>query len=238
MLKDAVAALKARHPATRVLLAVGGATYGNWDGLDTAALARLVTDLGADGVDIDFEPSRPACLIRADRVRCASDATWIALVRQMREALPRPQVISVAGWSVGAYGEGAFAHAPPPSPWRGSMLGLLRAPEAAMIDLVAIMSYDAGPLYQPLEAFRAYRALWRGPLALGFAVLPPTQGEARQSLAGIAAQLGKLRADPQAGAMLYALNLTPPGPPGPDNPDAAALTTAICVSLDLGDCLP
>ncbi|WAC25928.1 glycoside hydrolase family 18 protein [Ancylobacter sp. SL191] len=238
VLKDAIAALKARAPATRVLLAVGGATYGGWDRLDTGALARLVTDLGADGVDIDYEPTQPACLIRTGWVACASDATFISLVRRLRDALPRPYILSIAGWSVGAYGEGAFANAPPPSPWRGSMIALLRAPEAAMLDLVAIMSYDAGPHYQPLEAFRAYRSLWKGPLALGIPVLPPTQGEKRVTLAGTAALMAALKPDPLGGAMLYALNLTPPGPPGPDNPDASALTTAICIGLELEGCTP
>ncbi|MBS9475707.1 hypothetical protein KIP89_01105 [Ancylobacter sp. VKM B-3255] len=235
VLKQAIAALKARHRQIRVLLAVGGASYGGWDRLDPAALARLVRDLGADGVDIDFEPAQPACLTLAGRVRCASDADWISHVRRLREALPRPLVVSVAGWSVGAYGEGAFANAPPVSPWRGSMLALLRAPEAAMIDLVSIMSYDAGPAYRPLEALRAYRQVWKGPLALGIAVLPPTDGP-RVTLAGTATLLTALKPDPLAGAMLYALNLTPPGPPGPDNPDARALASAICITLDLAGC--
>lgn len=238
VLKEAIAALKARAPATRVLLAVGGATYGGWDRLDTGALARLVADLGADGIDIDYEPTQPACLAREGTMRCASDGVFISIVRRLREALPRPLILSVAGWSVGAYGEGAFANAPPPSPWRGSMIALLRSPEAAMLDLLAIMSYDAGPSYRPLEAFRAYRRLWKGPLALGVAVLPPTQGEQRATLASTAALMAALKPDPLAGAMLYALNLMPPGPPGPDNPDASALTTAICIGLGLEGCTP
>ncbi len=238
VLRDAIAALKARNPGTRVLLAVGGAAYGGWNKLDTGALARLVADLGADGIDIDYEPTQPACLSRAGTIRCASDTTFLDLARRLREALPRPHFLSAAGWSVGAYGEGAFANAPPASPWRGAMLALLRAPEAEMLDLVSIMAYDAGPAFQPLEAFRAYRRLWKGPLALGVPVMPPTRGEPRATLAGTAALIAALKPDPLAGAMLYALNETPPGPPGPDNPDAHALITAICVGLELADCAP
>ncbi|MCS0504463.1 glycosyl hydrolase family 18 protein [Ancylobacter mangrovi] len=233
VLRDAIAALKRRNPGTKVLLAVGGATYGGWDRLDTDALARLVADLGADGVDIDYEPKQPSCVALSGRVHCADDLFSIRLVEQLRAALPRPLVISIAGWSVGAYGEGAFADAPPRSQWRGSMLALLRSPAAGTLDLVSIMSYDAGPSYRPEDAFRAYRALWKGPLALGVQVEPGTNGGPRFTLAYTWSILAAVADDPLAGAMLYALELEPPGP---DNPDYRSLAAAICVTLDLADC--
>nr|WP_272482970.1 glycosyl hydrolase family 18 protein [Ancylobacter moscoviensis] len=236
VLKEAIALLKARQPQLRVLLSVGGATYHGWDRLDEAALARLVRDLGADGVDIDFEPTDPRCVPVNGRVRCADDAFSIDIARRLRTALPRPHVISAAGWSVGAYGEGAFADAPPRSPWRGAMLALLRSPAAEGLDLVSIMSYDAGPSYRPDQAFRAYRAVWKGPLALGFAVLPPSNGGPRATIESTAATLSAVLADPKAGAMLYALRDVPPGPPGPDNPDYRSLATLICVTLDKPGC--
>ncbi|WP_170308649.1 glycosyl hydrolase family 18 protein [Ancylobacter pratisalsi] len=234
ILRAGILALKQRQPGTKVLLAVGGATYGGWSRLDADALARLVRDLGADGVDIDYEPANPSCVVVSARVHCANDLLSIQLVETIRSALPRPLVVSAAGWSVGAYGEGAFATAPPRSPWRGSMLALLRSPAAAKLDLVSIMSYDAGPSYRPDQAFRAYRALWKGPLALGVQVLPGNGP--RFSFAYTGEILSAVRDDPLAGAMLYALRLEPPGPPGPDNPDYRAMAAAICVTLDLADC--
>lgn len=237
VLRQAIALLKARSPQTRVLVAVGGATYGGWDRLNETALARLVRDLGADGVDIDYEPANPSCIALSGKIRCADDALSIRIVERIRTALPRPLKISAALWSVGAYGEGAFANAPPASPWRGVALALLRSPAATDLDLVSIMSYDAGPAFRPEEAFRAYRQLWKGPLALGVQVMPSTiPGGPRFTVAATSRMLRAVIPDPKAGAMLYALREEPPGPPGPDNPDYRSLAVAICVTLDLQDC--
>jgi len=237
VLKQAIALLKARNPQTRVLIAVGGSTYHGWDKLNEAALARLVSDLGADGVDIDYEPANPSCIAVSGKVRCADDALSIRIVERIRAALPRPLTISAAVWSIGAYGEGAFANSPPASPWRGVALAMLRSPAAAGLDLVSIMSYDAGPAFRAEEALRAYRQLWKGPLALGVRVMPGTSaGEPRFTIASTSRMLRSVIPDPKAGAMLYALLEVPPGPPGPDNPDYRSLATAICVTLELEDC--
>lgn len=236
VLKEAIALLKARHPDIAVLVSVGGANAHGWDRLDETTLARLVRDLGADGVDIDFESANPSCVPVSGRMRCADDAFLIALVRRVRAALPRPHVISTAGWSVGAYGEGTFADAPPRSPWRGSMLALLRSQAAADLDLVSIMSYDAGPAYRPAQALRAYRAAWKGPLALGVSVMPSTQGGPRYTVDYTATTLMEVLRDPRGGAMLYALLEVPPGPPSPDNPDYRTLAGLICLTLEKAGC--
>src|SRR5690606_20879920 len=141
-----------------------------------------VRDIGADGVDIDFEPSNPDCRRGGDeRIACRSDARWQEYVSRLRAVLPRPFLLTVPGWSVGAYGEGRFADARPPSPWTGSMLSLLRSDQAANLDLVSIMAYDAGPAFDPLEALAAYREHWKGPLALGVQVMPPIHGGPRMT---------------------------------------------------------
>ncbi|MGA0562245.1 glycoside hydrolase family 18 protein [Ancylobacter sp. VNQ12] len=236
VMKDAIALLKARHPGTRVLLALGGSTYSGWDRLAPDSIGRLVRDLGADGVDIDFEPPAPGCAPRVETVICATDAMIVDVVRRLRKELPRPYVISMAGWSVGAYGAGDFANAPPASPWRGLLLGLFASAAARDLDLVSIMSYDAGPAYDATQAFRAYRSVWKGPLALGIAVMPSGHGDGRFTVERTARLLHAVAGDPLAGAMLYALLEVPPGPPGPDNPDYRALSVAICVSLELPGC--
>lgn len=47
--KAAIAALKAAQPNTRVMLAVGGATYTNFAALNTACIKNIVDDFGFDG---------------------------------------------------------------------------------------------------------------------------------------------------------------------------------------------
>lgn len=238
VLKGAIAELRHRHPAMKVLVSVGGWGHFGWDRRNFDGLARLVKDLGADGVDLDYETADAGCARTGDgRIACADDARSIAVLEDLRRALPRPYTVTVAGWSVGAYGEGAFAAAEPRyGPYVGMMLAMLRAPAAAGIDLVSVMAYDAGPRFRPEEAFRAYRHYWKGPLALGIQVLPPTAGGERFTIARTARVLSAVQGDPMGGAMLYGIGLQPPGPPGPDNPDDAALAVTICATLDLADC--
>lgn len=233
VLKRAVALLKRRNPQTKVILAVGGSGYPGWKQLDEGSIARLVQDLGLNGVDVDFEPLDPQCAAGQNgRIGCASDGDWVTYVDRLREALPRPLFLSVPGWSVGAYGEGEFAAALPRSPWAGVMLNLLRSPSAAKIDLVSIMAYEAGPSFRPGIAFRAYRTYWDGPLAIGMPVV-----STNDNLPALTARiLESVTMRPRAGAMLYALQLSPPGAIGPDNPDGRMLAQRICVALDGEGC--
>ncbi len=237
MLKAAIGLLKARVPAMKVLVSVGGWNYPAWDKLNAEALARLVADLGADGVDVDYETHDPRCASdAAGRIACPGDALNIQVVEEIRRALPRPLVVSAAAWSVGAYGEGSFVSALPRGPYAGVALALLRSPALGALDLISIMSYDAGPAFRPDQAFRAYRTYWKGPLALGVQVMPGTNGSPRFTLDYTVRMLDGVLGDPTAGAMLYALREEPPGPRGPDNPDYRDLSVAICVTLGLADC--
>ena len=218
--QGAVAALRSRNPDVRVLLSVGGASYTGWDRLDTAAVARLVRDLGLDGVDVDYEPPQPQCRgSYGSGPACASDAMWQSAVRRLRAALPRPALLSVAGWSVGAYGQGRWTNAQPRSPWTGSMVALLRSPDAAAIDLVSIDAYGAGPAYDPADAFAAYRSLWSGPLLLGMEGPPATGGGPPATPADAAHWAGVAGQDASGGVMIYswlgrpADNRSPAGEP-------------------------
>lgn len=49
--RGAIAALKTAQPNTRVLLAVGGATYYNFAGMNTQCIKNIVDDFGFDGED-------------------------------------------------------------------------------------------------------------------------------------------------------------------------------------------
>ncbi len=41
----------------QVTVAVGGASYVNFDKLNANAIAKFVQEFGLDGVDLDFEPA-------------------------------------------------------------------------------------------------------------------------------------------------------------------------------------
>lgn len=223
-LRAALAQARRVRPGLRIILAVGGATYqAGWGQLDATHVAALVTDFGLDGVDVDFEPPDPGCGPDArGQISCRSDAAFIAAVTTLRAALPRPALLTVAGWSTGAYGEGAWRAAPPGGPWMGSMLNLLRSPVAAGIDAINVMAYDAGTNFSVAQAAAAYRAAWAGPLLLGIAVpsahaLPP-----RATLRHAAAVGAMAAAIPPAGVFVYGLLTVSLGPDGPALLAAAA----------------
>ena len=237
VLRDAIALLKSRHPGTRVLLSIGGAAYDNWSGFDEEAAARLVRDLGADGIDIDFEPAFPGCQTGPEqRINCRTDPVWEALIRRIRAVLPRPFLLTASVWSVGAYGENQFRTARPHSRYTGFMLSALRSPSASEIDLLSINAYDAGEQYDPLEAFRAYRAVWSGPLALGVEIRRAGGKGPYYSAAGAEALAREVAKDGNGAMMLYPLLAIPEGIGRSDSPDGAALAMALCRGMKSVGC--
>ena len=170
-LKDAISALHAKNPATKVLVSVGGATFPNFGSFNAGAIAAFVKDFGLDGVDLDYEPANPNCSNAGGSVTCPSDAEYVSVINAMRAALPRPYWVTIAGWSVGAYGEGQWASAPPASAYMGIALAALKQAGSA-IDLVNVMSYDASPAFDPVQAMRAYEHYYGGKIAMGIEVPP------------------------------------------------------------------
>jgi len=239
VLRDAVAELKRRNPAARVLVSVGALDASRWRRLDEAAVARLVRDVGADGVDIDFEPSDPGCRrAGGGRVACASDAAWIDYVQRFRRVLPRPYILSVDGWSVGAYGEGAHRWAMPiGSRYTGEMLGLLRSPAARLVDLVIVCGYDVGPGFDPQAAVAAYRVHWKGPLVLGVQTPFKGAGGPFYTLAETEALARRLQQRFGAGMMVYSL-LEPVDPSvrAREHNGGRRLVQAACRGLGLRAC--
>lgn len=241
VLAGAVAALHERHPSMRVLLAIGGSAYASlWDRYDPSAIAGLVKALGLDGVDLDYEPAWPGCepaeIVGAPSIRCQSDARWSDLVNRTRAVLPRPALLTVPGWSVGAYGAGAFAADRPAGRYTGSMLWLGRDPAARQIDLVSVMAYEAGPSFDPERALAAYRSIWPGPLLLGAMVPPDGSGGLEYTVPVLSHYADSQRGELLGGVMLYSIEQAPPGSPSPARPDGEAAAVAICRGLGHSGC--
>lgn len=221
VVKKAIAVLKQRNPQTRVLIGVGGAAYSKFGDLNPGAVAGIVKNFGFDGVDINYDPHGRW-----------SDDEYRHIVRAIRQALPRPYLVTVAAKSVGAYGEGEWANAQPSTPWTGMLLGLLRSPEAEMIDQLNVMSYDAGTSYNPVEAMTAYQHIFKGNIVMGVSVAPEIWGGHVCTLAEVERLAQAVIDQNAAGMMLWSLQKREL----PGTPTAQQIAQKICEKLSLGDC--
>lgn len=93
-----------RNRGVTVMLSVGGATYG-WDNYNPASLANLCFELGCSGIDLDWEAMDGA----------ASSHHLGPIIAEARFWLPRPYLLSMAGYSVGCYGQMAWTDSLPHS---------------------------------------------------------------------------------------------------------------------------
>jgi chitinase len=235
VVKASITALKAKNPNTKVLVAVGGATYTNFGSTNVQAIARFVQDFGLDGVDIDFEPSNPGCTASGGQVSCQSDQQYINVVNSLRNALPRPYILTTAGWSIGAYGQGSFANSQPQGAYTGVAVNMLKT-VGSQLDWVNIMSYDASDALDPKEAFNAYRSLYSGRLAAGVEVPPEAWGGHVYTVGKVQDLANYVNSKGNGGMMLWSLHKVPNGSVSDDNPDALRLAQTVCNSLGLGNC--
>jgi chitinase len=201
-LRDAVTELHRRNPDTFVMISVGGATYFNWASFNPQAVAAFASDMGLDGVDLDYEPGDASvhCTQSNAKVTCLSDGPFVDLVDKMRAALPRPKKLSMAAWSVGAFGEDAWVNAQPPSEFRGMALAVLRSKAGPALDWLNVMSFDAGPMFNPVEALTAYQNYFCGPVHIGVEVPPEAWGGHVYTLTGRRRAHPKRRRDDDVGA--------------------------------------
>jgi chitinase len=167
----AIRLLHERNPETKILISVGGVTDFAWRRLDIQKIKAFVKDFELDGVDIDYEPANPQCRFNSNgAVSCQKDDIMIKIIQDFRDAFPRPHYfLSIAAWSIGAFGEGQWRNALPKGAHRGQMINTLEK-VGDQIDQVNVMSYDAGKLYNPVEALAAYRYYYKGPIAMGVEV--------------------------------------------------------------------
>ncbi|MBA3660627.1 MAG: hypothetical protein H0W64_02770 [Gammaproteobacteria bacterium] len=242
VLKQAITSLHQRHPATKILVAIGGASYLKWDSLNAKAIADFVGDFGLDGVDIDYEPSVTGCAVGTDnRIHCQIDAAFEGFVKSLRTLLPRPFWVTVTGYSVAAYGEDQWKTALPQSQFTGMMLPLFRSATSRDIDLVNIMSYDAGTTYDPVQALNAYANYFTGQISMGVEVPPEAWGGNVTTLCRVIQLSEAVKAKATArnvspAMMLWSLQKAVVGTPTPGNPSAQMMATTICTYLGLINC--
>ena len=137
-----------------VILSCGGATY-SWDTYNVAGLAALVADLGVNGIDLDWEPAGGT----------SASGQLGPIISALRTGLPN-SLLSLAGFSVGAYGQGAYANATPASGNTGMCIpGLVS--NGSQLDFICLMSYDASPAYDATVGFASYRSYFSGPILIG-----------------------------------------------------------------------
>ena len=169
--KDIKAAVDVLHQRNiKVILAVGGATYGNWgplaaqgqsgSGSIISALAKFLTEMSFDGLDVDYE-------VDGDVDRYANS---IKALRAAVDLAGGGRVLTLAGWSTGAdctAGTTADAACAGKMSYWGGNAGrergvVLKYPAVAnMLDMVNVMSYDARfEHYDGTVAYNDYRNLF------------------------------------------------------------------------------
>lgn len=185
-LRSSIAALKAR--GTKVFLSVGGWSYSQgsqWSGFNAKNIVDLAQDLGAAGVDIDWESSGSNCNKQTEgQFGCTKDGEIAGIITSLHHEIQARNAdlqISIAGWSTGAYyvkgtpfEEGKVQWG---SPFGGTMYRVVKD-HGNKIDFINLMSYDGGEYYDPREGYESYRAIYGGPINMGMQIAPEGSGSA------------------------------------------------------------
>ncbi len=185
-LSNNIAALKAR--GTQVWVSIGGWAYSqgsSWSGFNAARVVDLALDLGASGIDVDWEAEGATCNKQtADTFGCTTDNQIISIITNLYNEIRSRGAnlgISVAGWSTGAYyvkgspfEEGKVQWG---SPFGGVMYRVVKD-HGNKINHINLMSYDGGEYYDPREGYESYRAIYNGPINMGMEIAPEGAGGA------------------------------------------------------------
>lgn len=168
VVKGAIALAHKNNPNQKFLLSVGGATYpfpATFTAENAKNLVALMNDLGADGIDIDYE-NVPSCTgVDTAALSCSTDSQLVNIINTVKSALPVGKMLTAATWSVGAYGSEKFPTTTygPKSAYTGLFVNPLKQ-AGSKFDEIYIMSYDAGNKqttgYDPKQALTAYAALF------------------------------------------------------------------------------
>ncbi len=223
-LKEAVKTAKQKNPSLRVLLAVGGATYHNWESLDADVLAQLIIDLELDGIDIDYEASAP-------------DGDLVNKVTQkLRNALPNNIELTMAVMHVSAYGRDEWSQSQPAgSIWTGFLHKIV--PALNNVNMINVMSYDAGVNYDVMEAYEAFSFYYNGAIAMGMQVPPEAWGDHVWTVDKVETLADQLLKTEMDGFMLWSMHKDNEkvSDTNPNFPSANLLATSACNSLSLAD---
>ena len=156
-------------------------------------ILKYVEQYDLDGIDLDYENS-PGCYLSGNKPVCSTDTVLTNLITDFGQALAKFNegrqkkiLLTAAPFSVGAYYYGDYVNAKPQGQYNGMWVNPLMA-AGQYLDILNIMSYDAGPYtfrdtrgsssgdYNPLEAYKAYRAIYKGILNIGIEVPPEAWG--------------------------------------------------------------
>jgi chitinase len=177
-----------RTRGTQVWLSVGGWSYSQgtqWSSFSAPRVVDLAQDLGADGIDIDWESSGSSCnKLEASQFSCSKDAEIAGIITSLDSTIRSRGLklgISIAGWSTGAYyvkgtpfEEGKVQWG---SPFGGTMYSVVKN-HGSKLHHINLMSYDGGEYYDPREGYESYRAIYSGPIAMGLEIAPEGAGGA------------------------------------------------------------
>ncbi|SMF70189.1 Uncharacterized protein contain chitin-binding domain type 3 [Paenibacillus uliginis N3/975] len=183
-LRNNIAALKAR--GMKVFVSVGGWSYSQgtqWSHFNAKNIVDLAQDLGASGVDIDWESSSSNCNKQVDsQFSCSKDGEIAGIITSLDQEINTRNSnlqISIAGWSTGAYyvkgtpfEEGKVQWG---SPFGGTMYRVVKD-HGSKIDFINLMSYDGGQYFDPREGYESYRAIYNGPINMGMQIAPEGSG--------------------------------------------------------------
>lgn len=235
IIKQSIAILRQRNPGTKVLVAVGGYSYTGWAKLNTAAIKAFIDEFQLDGVDIDYEPAGPNCQRTGcsgtvcTGVSCTTDQEFQRVVTAFRDAMP-DTFISVAAFSVGAYGVGQYTNAQPISQNTGVSYNMLKA-VGNKLSQVNLMSYDAGPTYDPLTALDAYSSIYSGPVLVGVEVANEGWGGHVISLAEVNEIATGVIQRNAGGMMIWSLFKR-----ADQGPTATEISQTVCTDFGLQKC--
>ncbi len=182
-----------RNRGTEVWLSVGGWSYSQgtqWQSFSAPRVVDMALDLGASGLDIDWEASGSNCTPAQGSISCTGDSEVEHIIVSLHQEIQNRGVdlgISVAGWSTGAYyvlgsdfEEGKVQWG---SPFGGTMYNVVKN-HGDKLEFVNLMSYDGGSYYDPREGFAAYREIYSGPINMGMEIAPEGSGGAVLKVGG------------------------------------------------------
>jgi chitinase len=185
-LRANIAALTAR--GTQVWVSVGGWAYSQgseWSAFNARSVVDLALDLGASGVDIDWEAHGSSCNKAGPAsFSCTSDGQIVGILAGLHGEIQSRGArlgMSIAGWSTGAYyvagtpfEEGRVQWG---SPYGGVLYTAVKT-QGSRLSHINVMSYDGGDYYDPREGYESYRAIYAGPINVGLQIAPEGAGGA------------------------------------------------------------